>query len=237
MSKRKSSQRQKRIHARFENTVCNLGRKLNNVASSVKEANSIDSDMSTKSVDQAEMDSNVMEKTGVTGEMQSGDDVCTSSGGDNGMENACGSSMENTVNSLDGKNQPQQPDECTVSQTAEIMNVQSADITSDVNGNNDKVTKTSYADMTKNNIDSLSNKLSHIPTKLFDDGTEVIIFYEDMVKEGSKKWDLTACGYFVGYRMYSQEINYHLFRMWGRHGLKSIMGIGNGTFVFKFNSE
>ncbi|GJX37022.1 hypothetical protein Tco_0250325, partial [Tanacetum coccineum] len=44
---------------------------------------------------------------------------------------------------------------------------------------------------------SLDNKLNLIPTKINDDGAEVVIFDEEIVKEGSKKWELTVCGHFA----------------------------------------
>ncbi|GJX41567.1 hypothetical protein Tco_0256557, partial [Tanacetum coccineum] len=54
---------------------------------------------------------------------------------------------------------------------------------------------------------SLDNKLNLIPTEINDDGAEVVIFDEEIVKEGSKKWELTVCGHFVGYKMSYQEIS------------------------------
>ncbi|GKC11628.1 RNA-directed DNA polymerase, eukaryota, reverse transcriptase zinc-binding domain protein [Tanacetum coccineum] len=58
--------------------------------------------------------------------------------------------------------------------------------------------------------------------------------YVSMAKSYQSMWELTACGYFVGYKMYIQELKYHLFR---RYGLKRITSIGNGNYVFKFNNE
>ncbi|GKB86604.1 hypothetical protein Tco_0958876 [Tanacetum coccineum] len=59
--------------------------------------------------------------------------------------------------------------------------------------------KVSYAKIVSNNI--LDNKLDLIPTEINVDGIEVVIFDEEIVNEGSKKWELTVCGYFVGYKM------------------------------------
>ncbi|GJV63170.1 hypothetical protein Tco_1473998 [Tanacetum coccineum] len=59
-----------------------------------------------------------------------------------------------------------------------------------------------------------------------------VIYDEELVTERSKKWELSACGYFVGYRMSIQELRYHLYRMWGKFGLKHILNNGNGVFVF-----
>nr|GEV68074.1 DUF4283 domain-containing protein [Tanacetum cinerariifolium] len=80
--------------------------------------------------------------------------------------------------------------------------------------------KASYAKMASSSLD---NKLNLIPTEINDDGIEVVIFDEEIVNEGSKKWELIVCGYFVGYKMSYQELSYNLFRMWGKYGLKSII--------------
>ncbi|GJY27863.1 hypothetical protein Tco_0403630 [Tanacetum coccineum] len=53
-------------------------------------------------------------------------------------------------------------------------------------------------------------------------------FYDVMVAEGSKKWELTLCGYFVGYKIIVNELRYNLRRMWGRYGFKDIMDYNNG---------
>ncbi|GKD33322.1 RNA-directed DNA polymerase, eukaryota, reverse transcriptase zinc-binding domain protein, partial [Tanacetum coccineum] len=98
----------------------------------------------------------------------------------------------------------------------------------------DEVKKFSYAKIVNNG--SLDNKLNLIPTKVNDDDTEVVIFDEEIVKECSKKWELTVCGYFVGYKMSYQELRYNIFRMWGKFGLKSVIPNGNGVFLCKFKS-
>ncbi|GKC03922.1 RNA-directed DNA polymerase, eukaryota, reverse transcriptase zinc-binding domain protein, partial [Tanacetum coccineum] len=77
----------------------------------------------------------------------------------------------------------------------------------------DEGKKFSYAKIVNNG--SLDNKLNLIPTEVNDDGTEVVIFVEEIVKEGSKKWELTVCGYFVGYKMSYQESRYTIS---GRNG-------------------
>ncbi|GJZ84344.1 RNA-directed DNA polymerase, eukaryota, reverse transcriptase zinc-binding domain protein [Tanacetum coccineum] len=94
----------------------------------------------------------------------------------------------------------------------------------------------SYVEKLLNNKETVDNKLCHIPTVINESGQEFVIFDEELVKEGSKKWELSACGYFVGYRMSMQELSYHLYRMWGKFGLKHILNNGNGIFAFKFNN-
>ncbi|GKA88533.1 RNA-directed DNA polymerase, eukaryota, reverse transcriptase zinc-binding domain protein [Tanacetum coccineum] len=92
-------------------------------------------------------------------------------------------------------------------------------------GSSEKV-KSSYSRILNNCLD---NKLTLIPTKVGDDGVEVVIFDDEIVKEGSKKWELTVCGYFVGYKMSYQELSYNLYKMWGKFGLKHVMPNGNGV--------
>ncbi|GJX65470.1 RNA-directed DNA polymerase, eukaryota, reverse transcriptase zinc-binding domain protein [Tanacetum coccineum] len=72
--------------------------------------------------------------------------------------------------------------------------------------------KASYASMAKNYQSLVNNELDHIPTKIRDDGSKVVIFDEDIVDEGRRK-------------------------MWGKYGLRKITSIGNGNYVFKFNNE
>ncbi|GJS73131.1 RNA-directed DNA polymerase, eukaryota, reverse transcriptase zinc-binding domain protein [Tanacetum coccineum] len=112
------------------------------------------------------------------------------------------------------------------------VNVQETVKTCVENGHKDNT----YADKVIS-IESDDNKLEHIPTVLNENGQEFVIFDEDFMKEGSKKWEMSACGYFVGYRMTIQELRYHLYRMWSKFGLKHILNNGNGVFVFKFDNK
>ncbi|GJU33568.1 RNA-directed DNA polymerase, eukaryota, reverse transcriptase zinc-binding domain protein [Tanacetum coccineum] len=75
-----------------------------------------------------------------------------------------------------------------------------------------------------------------LPTVINEIGQEFVIFDDELVMEGSKKWEMSACGYFVGYRMSMQELSYHLYRMWGNFSLKHILNNDNDIFVFKFNN-
>ncbi|GJX74877.1 RNA-directed DNA polymerase, eukaryota, reverse transcriptase zinc-binding domain protein, partial [Tanacetum coccineum] len=52
--------------------------------------------------------------------------------------------------------------------------------------------KVSYANIASSN--GLDNKLELIPTEINEEGIEVVIFDEEIVNEGSKKWELTVCG-------------------------------------------
>ncbi|GJZ02307.1 RNA-directed DNA polymerase, eukaryota, reverse transcriptase zinc-binding domain protein [Tanacetum coccineum] len=92
-----------------------------------------------------------------------------------------------------------------------------------------------YVDLVKPKGDKDDNKLSQIPITV-EDGREVVIFYEELVLEGSRKCSLTLCGHFVGFKMTYSELRYNLVRMWGRFGLKDIVS-QNGVFLFKFRES
>lgn len=104
------------------------------------------------------------------------------------------------------------------------------------NSSNKKIVnaKLSFACIVKNNTE-YNNTLELIPTRT-EEGREVVIFEEEFVIEGSKKWELTLCGYFIGFRMQYAEIKYNLSRMWGRFGLSDII-VHNGLYVFKFKND
>ncbi|GJU75283.1 RNA-directed DNA polymerase, eukaryota, reverse transcriptase zinc-binding domain protein [Tanacetum coccineum] len=70
-----------------------------------------------------------------------------------------------------------------------------------------------------------------------DNGEEVVLFEEELVKDSSEKWKYTVCGYFVGCRMGVNELRYNLRRMWGKFGLKDIVVDADGLCYFKFKQE
>ncbi|GKB94346.1 RNA-directed DNA polymerase, eukaryota, reverse transcriptase zinc-binding domain protein [Tanacetum coccineum] len=74
---------------------------------------------------------------------------------------------------------------------------------------------TSYANSLTKNLNGKGNQLFSIPTGVNCKGEEVVLFDEEFVKEGSEKWNLIVCGYFVGCRMSVNELKYHTRRMWG----------------------
>ncbi|GJU62426.1 RNA-directed DNA polymerase, eukaryota, reverse transcriptase zinc-binding domain protein [Tanacetum coccineum] len=75
-----------------------------------------------------------------------------------------------------------------------------------------------------------SEKKNVSPTEIDENGIEVVVFDDVMVAEGSKRWDLTMCGYFVGYRMSVNELRYNLRRMWSKYGFKDIVDCNNGKW-------
>ncbi|GJR27109.1 RNA-directed DNA polymerase, eukaryota, reverse transcriptase zinc-binding domain protein [Tanacetum coccineum] len=92
-----------------------------------------------------------------------------------------------------------------------------------------------FANMIKTDNDTNENKLNIVPLCV-EEGREVVIFDEDLVMEGSRKWSLTLCGHFVGYKMTYYELRYNLVRMWGKYGLKEII-TKNDVFLFKFRES
>ncbi|GKF11217.1 hypothetical protein Tco_0049143 [Tanacetum coccineum] len=65
-------------------------------------------------------------------------------------------------------------------------------------------------------VASGSNKLSKIPIRVNEKGNNVVDM-DPLLEEGSKKWDLTLVGYFVGLKISYAEISGHLRRMWRAH--------------------
>ncbi|GKB62957.1 RNA-directed DNA polymerase, eukaryota, reverse transcriptase zinc-binding domain protein [Tanacetum coccineum] len=95
--------------------------------------------------------------------------------------------------------------------------------------------KVSYANIASSN--SFDNKLNLIPTETNEDGVEVVIFDEEIVSAGSKKWELTVCGYLIGYKCPIMSLDTIYSECGGKFGLKSIIPNGNGVFLFKFRSN
>ncbi|GKB13881.1 retrovirus-related pol polyprotein from transposon TNT 1-94 [Tanacetum coccineum] len=125
----------------------------------------------------------------------------------------------------------------------EILNDNSDDMKDVDNKDNEKVndtiTKTtkneSYVNMVKK--DEAPKKLNYKPTEINENGVEVVIFDEMIVKKGSERWNLTVSGYFVGYRMAPNELRYNIRRMWGKYGVRDIRVNNDGTCLFKFNNK
>ncbi|GJU77189.1 RNA-directed DNA polymerase, eukaryota, reverse transcriptase zinc-binding domain protein, partial [Tanacetum coccineum] len=69
-----------------------------------------------------------------------------------------------------------------------------------------------------------------------EEGREVVVFDEEIVSNRSKKWELTLCGYFVGYSMFAAKLKYNLSRMWGKFGFRELI-VNNGMYLFKFNNK
>ncbi|GJR98401.1 RNA-directed DNA polymerase, eukaryota, reverse transcriptase zinc-binding domain protein [Tanacetum coccineum] len=63
----------------------------------------------------------------------------------------------------------------------------------------------------------LNKNLFNIPTSKKENRDEVVVFYEEIVEEGSKKWVNNVCGYFIGCNMGPAELRYNIRRMWRMH--------------------
>ncbi|GKA45647.1 RNA-directed DNA polymerase, eukaryota, reverse transcriptase zinc-binding domain protein [Tanacetum coccineum] len=79
--------------------------------------------------------------------------------------------------------------------------------------------------------------MDYIPTVINENGNEVVIFDEDLVQKGSKRWCLTICGQFVGYDMHINGLRYNIRRMWGKYGVTEIDVCKNGQYMFKFRNN
>ncbi|GJS42013.1 hypothetical protein Tco_0567056 [Tanacetum coccineum] len=83
---------------------------------------------------------------------------------------------------------------CPVSQHSDSSNTINdtviVDVIEDIGGTSNKETSNSYAQVV-DMVDNV-NKLFVVPTGVNDKGEEVLVFYEDLVKEGSEKWKNTV---------------------------------------------
>ncbi|GJV53841.1 RNA-directed DNA polymerase, eukaryota, reverse transcriptase zinc-binding domain protein [Tanacetum coccineum] len=116
------------------------------------------------------------------------------------------------------------------------VNNMDTDVTSD-NTQVNKVNNVSYAIIVNNQTSNEDNKLKFKPTVINEDGNEFVVFDEDLVSKGSGRWRLTLCGYFVGCKMSTNELNYNLRRMWSKYGLLDVKAHTNGNCFFKFRNE
>ncbi|GKE21940.1 hypothetical protein Tco_1433452 [Tanacetum coccineum] len=91
----------------------------------------------------------------------------------------------------------------------------------------------------KSNTVSESISAKIVETVLVEDvnGDEVVLFDEELMREGSEKWKNTVYDYFIGCNMPIYEVKYNLRRMWGKYGLKEIIVDEGGLCFIKFRSE
>ncbi|GJZ66378.1 RNA-directed DNA polymerase, eukaryota, reverse transcriptase zinc-binding domain protein [Tanacetum coccineum] len=73
-------------------------------------------------------------------------------------------------------------------------------------------------------------------SEVSENGDNVVIFDDELIELGSKKWSLTVCGQFIGCSMGFNEARYHIRRMWNKFGLRDVI-VENGVFYFKFQGE
>ncbi|PWA37166.1 hypothetical protein CTI12_AA593070 [Artemisia annua] len=98
----------------------------------------------------------------------------------------------------------------------------------EVKGSSRKYIGNTYARMVAKDIKSVDNKLSFVPTEISDEGSDIVIFDEELVNKGTAQWKLTFCGHFFWYRINVHELRYHIRIMWNKWGIDDI---------FKFRHE
>ncbi|GJV63299.1 zinc knuckle CX2CX4HX4C containing protein [Tanacetum coccineum] len=100
---------------------------------------------------------------------------------------------------------------------------------------NVKPNNVSYAKIVDNGINSafINNKLIQKPTEFNENRNEIVNFDDELIKDGSLKWNIIVCGYFVGHSVSTNELRYNLRRMWNGHGFKDVRDSTNGIFFIK----
>ncbi|GKD43291.1 hypothetical protein Tco_1267936 [Tanacetum coccineum] len=81
-----------------------------------------------------------------------------------------------------------------------------------------------------------SNKLKLIPVCMNDQGKKVVDM-DPLVEKGSRNWNMTLVGYFMGFKMSHREILGHLRRMWRAYHLDEIIMNDYGLYFLKFKSD
>ncbi|GKA46942.1 RNA-directed DNA polymerase, eukaryota, reverse transcriptase zinc-binding domain protein [Tanacetum coccineum] len=114
------------------------------------------------------------------------------------------------------------------------------DVVTDTNVDHEEKTEgevKSYANDVQKNDNNVDTSFEYKPTEISEDGTEFVIFDEEIVAKGSEKWKLTIRGQFVGCYMYENELRYHIKRMWGKYGVIDVQMDRQGICYFKFRSN
>ncbi|GJT67556.1 putative reverse transcriptase domain-containing protein, partial [Tanacetum coccineum] len=99
------------------------------------------------------------------------------------------------------------------------------DVVTDTNVDHEEKTEgevKSYANDVQKNDNNVDTSFEYKPTEISEDGTEFVIFDEEIVAKGSEKWKLTIRGQFVG--CYMQGICY--FKFQSNEGLERVLKQG-----------
>ncbi|GJX47829.1 hypothetical protein Tco_0273019 [Tanacetum coccineum] len=113
---------------------------------------------------------------------------------------------DNGANNLCKQNHGDEVQKVTNASMCVQVNVQASPVKTCMDNCEDNKNNSSYVDTIRTNKYSDDNKLDHIPTVINEDGIEYVVFDDELVKEGSRRWELSACGYFVGYKMSIHEL-------------------------------
>lgn len=104
------------------------------------------------------------------------------------------------------------------------------DVTMNVNSSNTKPLSFSNTVNGMNYIGS--NRLKLFPCSKNDEG-RMVLELDLIIEEGSKKWDMTTVGYFVGFKMSYRELIGHLKRMWREFHLEDVIVNESGLYFFQ----
>ncbi|GKA72537.1 RNA-directed DNA polymerase, eukaryota, reverse transcriptase zinc-binding domain protein [Tanacetum coccineum] len=214
-----------KIPIRFEDTIHELNGKLKN--SKNKDKNKEVSDVGCLDVDiescdhggkEAFVESSVESSSGGLDSMNSWE-MQRKEGSGNGVDNeAKGANLNMNSNVVNGKGNEvdshNRVDGCIMKDvTPMIPKVNTTNMSPTPKTVNVPIStqanpvKQSYAKITTTKFEVLiDNKLKIVPTRMDENGDEYVIFNDEFINEGSRKWNLTLCCYFIGHKMH---INFH----------------------------
>nr|GEU72557.1 RNA-directed DNA polymerase, eukaryota, reverse transcriptase zinc-binding domain protein [Tanacetum cinerariifolium] len=89
--------------------------------------------------------------------------------------------------------------------------------------------KMSYAKAAYKLENLIDNKLMNVPTDIDELGNEFVVFDEELINDGSRRWQLTLCGFFMLFRMRINELGYNVRRMRSRFRLKDVIENDSGN--------
>ncbi|GKA55521.1 RNA-directed DNA polymerase, eukaryota, reverse transcriptase zinc-binding domain protein [Tanacetum coccineum] len=204
---------------RYEDTVVNTGKKAGNgnkAGNSGCVMEAVGNEVDNEVLSQESLDSGEMEESGVNGDGSSERKECSDAKAPNDTV-----SVNKNDNNKPVNNEP----------VAEIVSDKDEVVKKPDN------VKKSYANVVKKDEFRVDKNLIYIAPKIREDGIETVLFDEEIVQKGCEKWKYTICGYFVGRNMFHNELRYHVRRMWGRFGLKEVIGNVSGINLFKFNDS
>ncbi|GJY36109.1 RNA-directed DNA polymerase, eukaryota, reverse transcriptase zinc-binding domain protein [Tanacetum coccineum] len=153
----------------FDNSVTNSNKNKNNLKNSIKKKRNI-----------------------ISNEMNDLNDMVDVEGGNGSGDNNGSKVDENRGNqNKDGTEENTFEEEVLTYEEDEMENVDR------IKRNNEQKENinsgSTYAKMVTKGMQIVNNKLDFIPTEINEDGSEIMIFDEDLVDKGSVQWKLTVC--------------------------------------------
>ncbi|GKA07021.1 hypothetical protein Tco_0686245 [Tanacetum coccineum] len=178
MSNKRRSKRQVKLPVRYENHV---------VGSTSKKITGIDDEIDVGRKEDSGLDSVGVDVVEDLGEKELGEydegDGNNSGGIEDEMEHGSNTESENHVSTQT----------VNIEENVADRTIDNTKITDDISNNGIGVNagKKSYANMVNKNVGKISNKLDFVPTQVSPEGKVRVVFDEELVKEGSEKWQLT----------------------------------------------